>query len=87
MEVVQAEIITQLNMTVGSTSDRRAASPDAPHRPVLVEEVLEYLSPRTERHLCRRHGGRRRSRDGPFWKRVRLRVGSLVWIEMRQRLP
>ena len=45
MEVVQAEIITQLNMTVGSTSDRRAASPDAPHRPVLVEEVLEYLSP------------------------------------------
>jgi 16S rRNA (cytosine1402-N4)-methyltransferase len=45
MGVVQAEIITQLNMTAGSTSDWRTASPDAPHRPVLLEEMLEHLAP------------------------------------------
>ncbi|HEX9725166.1 MAG TPA: 16S rRNA (cytosine(1402)-N(4))-methyltransferase RsmH [Vicinamibacteria bacterium] len=32
-------------MASGSTSDRRAQSPDTAHRPVLVDEVLGYLAP------------------------------------------
>ncbi len=86
MEVVQAEIITQLNMTVGSISDRRAASPDAPHRPVLVEEVLEYLSPEPSGIYVDATVGAG-GHAMAILERVRLRVGSLVWTEMRQRLP